>query len=174
MKALMLEMLTEVREKQGHQPNPVKDERIPDKQHPLLARETREELNFQRTNSIQSYTQSEASVSGREEQKETALSDEEENVAEAPAFTGLFRQHLFKMLLGKAKAAADLGTTTATDSSDPKYRLFARTKMECEIVPSPELFKEVMEGQLDQPVTFPTPGGNEKIYNFEERVASRL
>ncbi|KAG8130939.1 hypothetical protein E2320_017649, partial [Naja naja] len=128
----MKAMMAEFRDSQGNRPSLIHNERRQDAHHPTWAGRVREELGFQGDSSSRSYIHSEASVSEEEEYRESAFSDEEANEAETPTFTGLFCHQLFKMLLGKAK-------------------ITHRTKIESESIPSPELFRKVIEGQLDRP-----------------------
>lgn len=59
-------------------------------------------------NSLHS-SHSEVSFEGQEEMGDYAISDEEGTSQDKPTFAGLFKPHLFRTLLTKAKATANWG-----------------------------------------------------------------
>lgn len=74
-------------------------------------------------------------------QLEQELSEEEGLIPDQPIFKGLFRPHLFKALLFKAKNSIMLGTNTSPEGAlveqDPAELLFSEPTTETEAIPAP-------------------------------------
>lgn len=88
----------------------------------------------------------------KERQMEQELSEEEGLSPEQLIFRGLFRPHLFKALLFKAKASTKLGTADAKPGGslteqDPADLLFAEPATETDTIPAPPLFLDMIQRQ---------------------------
>lgn len=129
-------------------------------------------------------TASEGSGSEEEEQKDLGFSeDEDSQVPEVPAITGLFPPAMFSSLLRKAKATAELDGTpypnqaaaTPSTSGGTRKGPFHRPQVQKEEIPTPDLFLEVLKSQWAKPGTFPTPGSNDRrFYNLNASFAQTL
>ncbi|XP_070806291.1 uncharacterized protein [Pituophis catenifer annectens] len=124
---------------------------------------------FQGSPSTPSSMQSKLSLSGDE--------DYEGTDPQPKAFTRLFRPALFKSLLFKAKASAQLGTDPATKESalDPSKLLFSELTAEIEEIPSPKLFQDVVQRQWVQLGASPSPSLVDKtFYNMAQDFMETL
>ncbi|XP_058025844.1 uncharacterized protein LOC131191579 [Ahaetulla prasina] len=107
-----------------------------------------------RSDSSDSPSEAESSPSMEDEQWDQELSEEEGFLPEQPMFKGLFRPHLFKALLSKAKAVTKqglLGEQSACPEQDPADMLFSEPTVETETVPAPKLFLDMIKKQWEAP-----------------------
>lgn len=118
-------------------------------QHILSQREL---LSQQSDSSSASPSETDDSESLDEGQLDQELSDEEGLFLDQPVFKGLFRPHLFKALLFKAKASMKLGTATSRPERsmaerDPADLFFSEPATEMEAIPAPPLFFDMIQRQ---------------------------
>ncbi|XP_034278399.1 uncharacterized protein LOC117668538 [Pantherophis guttatus] len=97
-----------------------------------------------------------------EEPHDLELSEDDDLPPEQPAFTGLFPQALFKSLLHKAIATAQLSSPSPLPVSDsaPKGTLnplFAEPARTVDTISTPPLFLDVIKKQWSSPGSAPTP-----------------
>ncbi|KAG8139937.1 hypothetical protein E2320_002663, partial [Naja naja] len=106
-------------------------------------------------------------VSSEEDQLDYSIEEgeieelsEEEAEPEKSGFKGLFRPHLFKPLLPKAKSATGLELNTKPPISTRKMGsnevLFIDPKQEMDVIPSYEVFFNMVQRQLDSPGSCPS------------------
>lgn len=114
-----------------------------------------------------------------EDIRERDLSDDEDLAPDQLSFVGLFKPQLFRSLLHKAKLTTRLGAPPApsnpggdTGSSLP---LFEVPEIETELIPGPQLFKDVLKKQWSSPASGPNPNQLDRLfYNLAPELASLL
>ncbi|XP_058020135.1 uncharacterized protein LOC131188700 isoform X2 [Ahaetulla prasina] len=120
-----------------------------------------------RSDSTDSPSEAESSPSMEDEQWDQELSEEEGFLPEQPMFKGLFRPHLFKALLSKAKAVTKqglLGEQGACPEQDPADMLFSEPTVETETVPAPQLFLDMIKKQWEAPAALPNMSSLERRF----------
>ncbi|XP_058017916.1 lamina-associated polypeptide 2-like [Ahaetulla prasina] len=120
-----------------------------------------------RSDSSDSPSEAESSPSMEDEQWDQELSEEEGFLPEQPMFKGLFRPHLFKALLSKAKAVTKqglLGEQSACPEQDPADMLFSEPTVETETVPAPKLFLDMIKKQWEAPAALPNMSSLERRF----------
>lgn len=87
-------------------------------------------------------------------------------IPDGPAFSDLFRTALFKCLLFKAKAIANMGTSEAPAGASlglaATEHLFSKLTPEQEVIPSPKLFFDIMQRQWIQLGSNSPPNNTDK------------
>lgn len=106
---------------------------------------------------------------GDESQKELDLCDDKGLVPDPPAVTGLFHPTLFKSLLHKARATAQLGVGTTPPETflgplDPDTGFFSSPVAKQKEIPTPKLFRDMVLKQWTHPGSLLTPNGNDKCF----------
>ncbi|XP_058049789.1 uncharacterized protein LOC131203498 [Ahaetulla prasina] len=120
-----------------------------------------------RSDSSDSPSEAESSPSMEDEQWDQELSEEEGFLPEQPMFKGLFRPHLFKALLSKAKAVTKqglIGEQGACPEQDPADMLFSEPTVETETVPAPKLFLDMIKKQWEAPAALPNMSSLERRF----------
>lgn len=110
-------------------------------------------------------------VSGEEPQRDLDLSeDEDSDLPDTPAFTGLFPVGLFKSLIHKVIITAGLqeeGSSEQVTAEGQGHGIFSEPVLKQLFIPAPKLFGDVFQNQWANPATLPTPSSsNKKIYNM--------
>lgn len=104
-------------------------------------------------------------VSDYEGHQELELSEDEGMQPEQPSFTDLFPPGLFKSLLYKAINSANLGQQSnepPKEQPGPSDPLFNQATAHADIVPSPQLFMDVVQKQWSTLASGPTPLATDK------------
>lgn len=107
-------------------------------------------ISLQESHSPRPSTPSEGSLVGEDERAYQDLSEDEGLAPDRPTFAGLFKQAPFKSLLYKAKLITNIGVLGGSseppkEPQDQTERLFTESLTEQEIVPSPQLFMDVVQ-----------------------------
>lgn len=87
-----------------------------------------------------------------EEVREQDMSEDEDLSPDQPSFVGLFKPQLFCSFLHKAKSTTRLGITRPLPASSgeevgPSVPLFEDPTFEAEDIPTPKLFRDVVQRQ---------------------------
>ncbi|XP_058024086.1 lamina-associated polypeptide 2, isoforms alpha/zeta-like [Ahaetulla prasina] len=120
-----------------------------------------------RSDSSDSPSEAESSPSMEDEQWDQELSEEEGFLPEQPMFKGLFRPHLFKALLSKAKVVTKqglIGEQGACPEQDPADMLFSEPTVETETVPAPKLFLDMIKKQWEALAALPNMSSLERRF----------
>lgn len=104
---------------------------------------------------------------GRATQGDQELSEDEDLAPDKPVFMGLFKPALFKSLLFKAKTTAHVGvsdrpTEVSIVPQDPSEQLFMEPAAEHDVIPSPQLFIDIIQCQWNQPRSVAAPSGSDR------------
>ncbi|XP_070807548.1 uncharacterized protein [Pituophis catenifer annectens] len=123
---------------------------------------------------------SQESLSDDEEPQGSMLSGDKGGTMDSLGYTGLFRPALFKTLLHRAKATAQIGgdpsaSDPASGLSDPNSLVFSERTTDNEEIPTPKLFRDAVYRQWAQPGAYPGPSVNDKrFYNVAPNLAAAL
>lgn len=96
------------------------------------------------------------------------------------SFVGLFKPQLFRSLLHKAKTTTHLGVARPTptpfgEGIASSVPLFEEPTFEAEEIPSPKLFKDVVQRQWSSPVSGPNLSTSERrLYNLAPDLSAIL
>lgn len=108
------------------------------------------------------------------------LSEDEDLSPDQPAFVGLFKPHLFRSLLHKAKITTGLGSprplpTNAGEGSSSSVPLFEEPTVDSEEIPGPKLFRDLLQRQWSAPASGPSPNAvDRRLYNLAPELSSLL
>lgn len=110
-------------------------------------------------------------MSGEELQRDLDLSeDEDSDLPDTPAFTGLFPVGLFKSLLHKVIITAGLpeeGSSEQVTAKGQGHGTFSEPVPKQLFIPAPKILGDVVQNQWANPATPTTPiSSGKKIYNM--------